>query len=115
MTGAPLGRCCSADILVCGFWGLSSPEFVGRRWDPELESSANPQAGKPTLRTREACQTGLRLAQAGKPTLLASEACQTRLQAAKPALPGCCSMRFMRQGSYRGYDCGLVFGFRACR
>jgi len=39
-----------ADILVCGFWGLSSPQFIPARKFTELESSVNPQAGKPALR-----------------------------------------------------------------
>jgi hypothetical protein len=37
----------SADIPVCGFWGLSSPQFVSDANIAELESSVNPQAGKP--------------------------------------------------------------------
>src|SRR5260370_35435367 len=39
----------SADILVCGFWGLSSPQFVTAENIAELKSSATPQAGKPAL------------------------------------------------------------------
>src|SRR5712692_7490659 len=39
----------SADILVCGFWGLSSPQFHKAKRSTELESSGNPQAGKPAL------------------------------------------------------------------
>ncbi len=39
----------SADILVCGFWGLSSPQFDKAKRSTELESSGNPQAGKPAL------------------------------------------------------------------
>jgi hypothetical protein len=44
----------SADIPVCGFWGLSSPQFVTAETAAELESSANPQAGKPALPAAEA-------------------------------------------------------------
>src|SRR6267143_3988208 len=44
------GRRSSADILVCGFWGLSSPQFTPAEKLTELESSVNPQAGKPALR-----------------------------------------------------------------
>src|SRR5438045_1523464 len=33
----------SADILVCGFRGLSSPQFPRGAKDTELESSVNPQ------------------------------------------------------------------------
>ena len=42
----------SAGFPACGFWGLSSPQFPvpGDPWNPELESSGNPQARKPTLR-----------------------------------------------------------------
>jgi len=39
----------SADIPVCGCWGLSSPQFAIAKTIAELESSANPQAGKPAL------------------------------------------------------------------
>ncbi len=39
----------SADIPVGGFWGLSSPQFLIADNIAELESSANPQAGKPAL------------------------------------------------------------------
>ena len=38
---------CSADILVCGFTGLSSPVFP--LWNWRLESRQNPQAGRPAL------------------------------------------------------------------
>jgi hypothetical protein len=41
----------SADILVRGFWGLSSPQPVK---GSVLESTENPQAGKPALRTMAA-------------------------------------------------------------
>ncbi len=51
-TGA--GRRSSADILVCGFWGLSRPQFVLAEKIAELESSANPLAGKPALRRFDA-------------------------------------------------------------
>ena|SRR2546425_4980939 len=39
----------SADIPVCGCWGLSSPLLLIAKNIAELESSANPQAGKPAL------------------------------------------------------------------
>src|SRR5713101_1010002 len=39
----------SADIPVGGCWGLSSPQFLIADNIAELESSANPQAGKPAL------------------------------------------------------------------
>ena len=39
----------SADIPVCGCWGLSSPQFAAAETIAELESSANPQARKPAL------------------------------------------------------------------
>src|SRR5258708_8432715 len=52
--GRAIGRCRpvpvprrSADIPVCGRWGLSSPQFATAETIAELESSANPQAGKP--------------------------------------------------------------------
>src|ERR1051325_2501360 len=37
----------SAGFPACGFWGLSSPQSDRTSRDTELESSANPQAGKP--------------------------------------------------------------------
>jgi len=48
--GAADTRCCSADIPVCGFTGLSSPVFPIGNW--RLESRQNPQAGKPALRSQ---------------------------------------------------------------
>jgi hypothetical protein len=39
----------SADIPVCGCWGLSIPQLLIAKNIAELESSANPQAGKPAL------------------------------------------------------------------
>jgi len=53
----------SAGIPVCGCWGLSSPQFATAENIAELESSANPQAGK-------ACATGrcLTLPVGGSPT-----------------------------------------------
>src|SRR2546425_1096546 len=39
----------SADIPVCGCWGLSVPQVLIAKNIVELESSANPQAGKPAL------------------------------------------------------------------
>jgi len=38
-----------ADIPVCVCWGLFGPQFVTAGNIAELESSANPQAGKPAL------------------------------------------------------------------
>ena len=49
-SGTADARCCSADILVCGFTGLSSPVFQFGNW--RLESRQNPQAGKPALRSQ---------------------------------------------------------------
>src|SRR5207245_5040819 len=54
----------SADIPVCGFWGLSSPHFLTAENIAELESSANPQAGKPALPAALAlnrCRNSVRL------------------------------------------------------
>src|SRR5712692_6863618 len=39
----------SADILVCGFRGLSSAQYVPAEKVTELESSVNPPTGKPAL------------------------------------------------------------------
>jgi hypothetical protein len=41
---------CSADIPVCGFWGLPSPQCGAGKKDTELESSVNPQTGMSALR-----------------------------------------------------------------
>src|SRR5207245_1109724 len=59
----------SADILVCGCWGLSSPQFVSAGKIAELESSANPQAGKPALPVAASPfrSAGRRPARAGRP------------------------------------------------
>src|SRR5436309_9992280 len=44
-------RARSADIPVCGFWGLSSPQFRAMTPNTELESSVNPQTRMSALRT----------------------------------------------------------------
>ncbi len=59
----------SADIPVCGCWGLSSPQFATTETIAELESSANPQAGKPALPVAASPfrSAGRRPARAGRP------------------------------------------------
>src|SRR5712692_8693191 len=59
----------SADIPVCGCWGLSSPQFLIAKNIAELESSANPQAGKPALPLAASPfrSAGRRPARAGRP------------------------------------------------
>src|SRR5712664_4255384 len=59
----------SADIPVCGCWGLSSPQFATAKTIAELESSANPQAGKPALPVAASPfrSAGRRPARAGRP------------------------------------------------
>src|SRR5712692_9044786 len=59
----------SADIPVCGCWGLSSRQFLTAETIAELESSANPQAGKPALPLAASPfrSAGRRPARAGRP------------------------------------------------
>jgi len=45
-----MDRRSSAEILVWWFTGFSSPQFVPAEKITELESSVNPQAGKPAPR-----------------------------------------------------------------
>src|SRR5437016_10065119 len=49
----------SADIPVCGSWGLSSPQSLSPHIHTELESSVNPQTGMSALRRRATGATPL--------------------------------------------------------